>query len=123
MMIRSKKICISSAALLACLSLSACRSAFVQTAIVNHTGNTVRLVEVDYPSASFGTQEIANGVTFNYRFKVQDSGPVKITYTDPANNVHTDTGPVLNQGQQGSLTIALEANGKVTWTPELSTLK
>jgi hypothetical protein len=110
-------------ALFACLSLSACRSAFVQTAIVNHTGGAVRLIEVDYPSASFGTQQIAGGSTYQYRFKIQDSGPAKITYTEADNTVRTSTGPTLNEGQQGSLSITLERGGEVTWTPELSPSK
>jgi hypothetical protein len=122
-MIRLKKTWISSAALLACLSTSACRSAFVQTEIVNHSGGTVRLIEVDYPSASFGTQQILDGSTFQYRFKVQDSGPVKITYTSAGNSVRTSTGPTLSEGEQGSLTIMLESDGKVTWQPALSASK
>ena len=122
-MVRLKTTWISSAALLACLNLSACRSAFVQTTIENHTGATVRLVEVDYPSASFGTQQIADGSTYQYRFKILDSGPVKVTYTGGDNGLHTSTGPTLNEGEQGSLTITLESGGKVTWTPQLSTLK
>lgn len=109
--------------LVACLSLSACRSAFVRTTIVNHTGNAVRLIEVDYPSASFGTQQIAGNETFNYRFKILDSGPVKISFTGADNKVASSTGPTLTQGQQGSLIITLERDGKVTWTPELSAPK
>lgn len=122
-MIRQKTTWISSAALLACLSFSACRSAFVQTAIVNRTGGTVRLIEVDYPSASFGTQEIADGGTYQYRFKIQDSGPVKITYTGSDNSVRTSTGPTLKEGEQGSLAITLESGGRVTWRPQLSSSK
>jgi hypothetical protein len=118
-----KKTCLFAATFLACLSLSACRSAFVQTSIVNHSGGAVTLVEVDYPSASFGTQQIASGDTFNYRFKIQDSGPVKISYADRGNKSYASAGPVLNQGQQGTLTITLEPDGKVVWIPELSTAK
>lgn len=109
--------------LMACLSLTACRSAFVQTAIVNHTGNTVRLIEVDYPSASFGTQQIADNATFRYRFKIQDSGPVTISYTTVDQQNHTATGPTLVQGEQGTLTIAIGNDGKVSWVPVLTTSK
>jgi hypothetical protein len=122
-MIRLRTIWISSVALLTCLSLSACRSAFVQTSIVNHSGGAVHLIEVDYPSASFGTQQIAGGSTYQYRFKIQDSGPVKITYTGEDNTVRNSTGPALREGQRGSLTVTLERGGRVTWTPELSSSK
>jgi hypothetical protein len=119
MLIRVKAVGIPALTLLACLTPSACRSAFIQTAIVNHAGGPVRLVEVDYPNASFGTQQIAPGATFNYRFKVQDSGPVTVTFTGSSGKMYTSTGPSLHEGQQGRLTITLAPDDKVTWTPEL----
>lgn len=119
-MIRPKAACLIAAALYVCLNLSGCRSAFVQATIANHTGSSVRLVELDYPSASFGTQQIASDATFKYRFKIQDSGPVTISFTGPDNKVHTSTGPTLTQDQQGSLTVTLESNGSVTWSPQLT---
>ena len=116
-----KKTCISALAFFASLSLSACRSPFVQTSIVNHTGSKVQLIEVDYPSASFGTQQIDDNATYHYHFQIRDSGSVKITYTDAGNKVHTLTGPTLTQGQHGTLTITLDGNGEVTWAPQLTT--
>lgn len=108
------------ASLLVCLSLSACRSAFVQADIINHTGGTVQLIEVDYPDASFGTQQIAPGATYQYRFKILDSGPIKISFTGSDNKTWTATGPSVHLGQEGKLVITLDQNGKVDWTPELS---
>lgn len=119
-MLRFKKISACATAFLACLTLSACKSAFVQTDIVNHTGSTVQVVEVDYPSASFGIQQIADNATYHYHFKIQDSGPIKISFTGDAGKTYTSTGPTLNEGQQGNLTITLESAGKVTWAPALS---
>ena len=106
-----------------CLSLTACRSPFVQTSIVNHTGSDAQLIEVDYPSASFGTQQIAQDSTYHYRFQIQGPGPVKITYTGTANKVYKSTGPNVEKGQEGSLVITLEPDGKVTWAPALSVAK
>ena len=37
---------------------SGCHSAFVETTIDNQSASAVRLVEVDYPSASFGVSSI-----------------------------------------------------------------
>jgi hypothetical protein len=110
-------------ALLLCLSLAACRSAFVQTTILNQTGNPVRLIEVDYPSASFGTQQIANNAAYDYSFKIQGSGQVTISFTGDNNKIHTSTGPALTEGQQGSLAITLGKNDEVSWLPKLSTAK
>lgn len=106
--------------LLACLSLSACRSAFVQADIINHTGGPVQLIEVDYPDASFGTQQIAPGAIYQYRFKILDSGPVKISFTGPDYKTWTATGPSVHLGQQGKLVITLDRGGKVDWAPALS---
>lgn len=112
------------AALSICLVLSACRSPYVETSIINHTGGTARLIEVDYPGGSFGTQKIAEGGTYRYHFKILDAtGPLKITYTGEDHKVHSATGPVLDQGQQGSLTITLGANGGVAWSPQLNITK
>ena len=110
------------AAVFLCLALAACRSPYVETTIANHTGAAVSLVEVDYPDASFGTQQIAVGQTFHYRFKIlgPTPGPVKIIFTTPDKKVHTVTGPMLHPGQQGSLSITLESGGGVTWSPELT---
>ncbi|MFZ0661330.1 MAG: hypothetical protein WAM66_01445 [Acidobacteriaceae bacterium] len=110
-------------ALFVSLSLSACRSAFVQAVIVNRTGATVKLVEVDYPFASFGRQQIAENATYNYHFKILGSGPVKVTFTGSGNKIHTATGPTLDLGQQGNLTIILEGDGKVEWVSKLSPAK
>ena len=106
-----------------CLCLGGCRSAFVQTAIVNHSGDKAQLIEVDYPSASFGTQQIADNATYHYKFKIQGSGPVKITFTGAENKIYTVTGPNLDQGQRGTLIITLDPSGKVSWTPELAVAK
>ena len=121
-MIRLKALSI--AALSLCLGLSACHSPYVETSIINHTGGTARLIEVDYPGGSFGTQQIAEGATYRYHFKILDSaGPVKITYTGKDGKTHTATGPVLDEGQQGDLSITIDADGQVAWLPQLNPSK
>jgi hypothetical protein len=122
-MILLKKTCLTAVAVFISFSLAACRSPYVQTSVVNQSGATASLIEVDYPSASFGTQQIANEAAYHYHFKIQDSGPVKITFTEAGNKTYTATGPTLTQGQQGSLTITLEGSGKVSWNPQLSDQK
>lgn len=104
------------------LVLSGCHSPYIETDIVNHSGSPARLIEVDYPDASFGTQQLPDGTAYHYHFKIlgETPGPVSITFTGPDNKVHTATGPVLHPGQQGTLTITLESEGKVNWAPQLS---
>ncbi len=105
--------------LLFLLAASGCRSAFVNAAITNQSGHPVRLVEVDYPSASFGTSDLADGATFKYRFKVLGSGPATLLWTDLQSKEHTSAGPDLEEGQQGSLTANIGPTA-ATWQRNLS---
>ena len=95
---------------------SGCHSAFVDAVVSNRTTEPVTLVEVDYPSASFGTQTLAPGADFHYRFKVLGSGDTKLLWTDSARKDHTAAGPKLQEGDEGSFTITLEPTG-VDWAP------
>ena len=103
-----------------CLSAAACRSAFVETTVANESAAPVHLIEVDYPSASFGMQTLDAHATYHYHFKVQGAGPITITFIDDAGKPHTATGPTLTQGQQGSLRITIDPPGTVSWGANLS---
>jgi hypothetical protein len=98
-----------------CCFSAGCHSAFVDAVVVNHTAEPVSLVEVDYPSASFGTQSLAPGQQYKYRFKVLGSGALKVLWTDAKQQDHTVSGPELHEGDEGGLTVAIEPNGKVEW--------
>jgi osmotically-inducible protein OsmY len=102
------------------LGLSACRSAFVETTIANGDSAAVRLIEVDYPSASFGVQSLDAHAVYHYHFKIQGSGPITITWTDSTGKVHTSTGPVLFEGQHGDLRISINASNVVHWNQNFS---
>ena len=65
------------------------------------------MLQVDYPSASFGVQRLAPGQVFHYRFKLLGSGPVKLTFIDAQNHEHAVTGPSLNEGQEGTLAVSV----------------
>ena len=98
-------------------ALAGCHSYHIDTVIENRTGATVRLIEVDYPSASFGTDSIAPGADFHYRFQVQGSGPIKVQYTGSSDREVQLTGPGLVDRQQGSLEIVLLPGGKGEFHP------
>ncbi len=104
------------------LLLSGCRSAFVAADLRNETTAPLSVVEVDYPSASFGTQSLAPGASFHYRFKILGSGPAKLIYTDAKGQEHTATGPTLQEGLEGSLAIRISPAG-VAWEPHLNAAK
>ena len=94
--------------------ISGCHSAMVDATVENRSGATISLLEIDYPSASFGIQNLASGADFHYRFKVLGSGPLKATYTDSAHHDHTSSGPTLDEGAEGFLTVTIDP-GLVRW--------
>jgi hypothetical protein len=96
-----------------------CKSPYVNAAVKNDTGAAVTLVEVDYPSASFGRDALAADATYAYRFKIIGSGATKVSWTDAERKQHTANGPDLHEGQQGSLRITLTATG-AQWSQQLS---
>jgi hypothetical protein len=104
---------------MALLGLAACRSAFIETTLRNDGDTPVRLIEIDYPSASFGAQSLAAHSVFHYRFKVQGEGPVTLSYTGADGRSHTATGPTLDEGQHGSLTVTIDPAGRVEWAESL----
>jgi hypothetical protein len=104
-------------ALLASLTAaSGCHSAYVEATVSNHTDKPIELLEVDYPSASFGTQGLPPGADFHYRFKVLGSGRMKLLYTDSAHQDHKSDGPFLKEGAEGPLSIAITLTG-INWQP------
>lgn len=96
-----------------------CHSPFISATVENRTGGPMSPVEVDYPSASFGTELLPRGESYKYRFKVLGGGGTKVVWTDASHVEHTDKGPDLHEGQEGSLRIVLTPTG-VTWTPVLT---
>ena len=93
-----------------------CHSAYVEASVRNQTPAPVSLLELDYPSASFGTQTLAPGAEFRYRFKVLGAGDTKLLWTDTARKEHTVTGPSLKEGDEGPLVVTIKADG-VDWAP------
>jgi hypothetical protein len=104
---------------LSLVATTCCHSPYVVTTVSNRTTHPIELIEVDYPSASFGTQNLAPGTDFHYRFKVLGSGSMKLIYTDSSHQDHKSDGPFLKEGAEGPLTIAITDTG-VTWQPASS---
>ena len=104
----------------ALFAATACHSYHIDATIENRTGADIQLLEVDYPSASFGADHLASGATYHYRFQVRDSGPIKITYTGPDQKQVQIAGPTLVERQQGQLRIVLLPAGKAQFQPQLT---
>ena len=100
------------AALASLVATAACRSPHVEISVDNQTGGLVNLLEVSYPSASFGTGSLAPGAVFHYEVQVQGSGPVALVYTAPDGSQPSITGPELADRARGSLAIVLLPGGR-----------
>ncbi len=110
----------SAAAFAAFLIAAGCRSNHIHITLENRTGAAIRLLEVDYPNASFGADSLAAGADFHYSIKVEGSGALKIAYTDSNQKQIQINGSILNQQQQGRLEIVLLPDGKAEFHPELT---
>lgn len=106
--------------LLSALIFPACHSYHIDATIENRTGAPIQLLEVDYPSASFGADSLAAGADFHYRFQVRGSGQLKISYTAANGQTVQISGPNLVERQQGRLEIVLEPGGKAQFSLQLT---
>jgi hypothetical protein len=113
---RSKAIGVLAVAVL----LAGCRSHHIEATVENRTGAPITLLEVDYPSASFGANSLAADAVFHYRFQVRGSGPVTVQYTAPDGHQVQNTGPTLHEKQEGRLDIVLPPEGKAAFHVELT---
>jgi hypothetical protein len=104
----------------ATLMLSGCHSAFIAATISNRGTQPLSLLEVDYPSASFGTQTLLPGQDFHYRFKILGSGPTTLLWTDSQHHDHKNSGPPLHEGQEGAVGITFDQSGTPVWNLQLT---
>ena len=103
------------------LLLAGCKSYRIDVRVENRTGAAVKLLEVDYPSASFGIDSLENGATLPYRLEVRGSGAMKVLYTDADGRTsHQVGGPNLQERQQGAVEIVLLPGGHAEFHPQLT---
>lgn len=105
--------------LLALVAVLGCRSYHVEVTVENHTGAAIQLLEVDYPSASYGADALAAGAEYHYRIQIRGTGPLKLQYTSDGHQ-HQITGPSLSEGAHGRLLITLLPGGKAEFAPQFS---
>lgn len=104
----------------AALMAAGCHSYHVETTVENRTGGAIQLLEVDYPSASYGADKLLAGGVFHYRIQLRGSGPLKVQYTASDGRPVEISGPTLAERQQGSLEIVLLPDGKAEFHPRLT---
>ena len=120
-MSRRAKLCspFYAATLLSAFFFSACHSYHIDATIENRTGAPIQLLEVDYPSATFGADSLAADASFHYRFQIRGSGLLKVSYTVANGQTVQISGPALAERQQGTLEIVLEPGGNAEFHPQL----
>lgn len=84
-----------------------CRSRVVRVELVNTSAQPLYTVVVDYPGATFGVNQLAPGKTYQYTIKPQETGALKIKFTDATGASHSYSGPVLHNNDEGSVRVAL----------------
>jgi hypothetical protein len=102
------------------IALSACHSYHIDVTIKNSTGGAISLLEVDYPSASFGADSLAAGAEFHYLIQTRGSAPLKVQYTSPTRHQVQIAGPTLFERQEGKIEIVLLPGGKAEFHPSLN---
>jgi len=92
----------------ALMILAGCHSYHIETTVENHSGGPIRLLEVDYPNASFGVNSLAAGAEYHYRIQLRGSGPIKVQYTvEDGSLVHAASPTSLSDQADFSLRIEL----------------
>ncbi len=102
------------------MALAGCHSYHVETTIENHTGGPIQLLEVDYPSASYGVNSLAAGAENHYRIQLRGSGPIKVQYTASDGRKTLVEGPMLFERQEGRIEIVILPGGKAEFHPNLT---
>ena len=92
----------------------------ITTTVANHRPTAVRLIEVDYPSASFGIQQLAPGEEYHYRFKVIGNGPTAVLWNEGGQDQKKNSGPQLREGDQGTLNLTFTSESNPTWDLKLT---
>jgi hypothetical protein len=104
----------------ALMATAGCHSYHIETTVENRTGRAIQLLEVDYPSASFGDNRLDAGADFHYRIQLRGSGPLKVQYTASDGRQAQVDGPIVTEQQEGRIDIILLPGGKAEFRPELT---
>jgi hypothetical protein len=92
----------------------------INATLANHRSTPISLVELDYPSASFGVQQLAPGEEFRYRFKVIGAGSTSVLWNEGGRDQKKSTGPELREGDAGTLNVTFTSDAKPTWDVRLT---
>jgi hypothetical protein len=106
-------------ALLALALLAGCRAHMVSIRLTNSSAGPLSTIIVDYPSATFGKDQLAPNETFASSVRFTDDGPIKVRFTDAQGHNHLYTGPVVHKNDEGSIDLKLNQSDALA-TPDLT---
>ena len=89
------------------VTVMGCRSRVVLVKLINTSPQPLYTIVVDYPGATFGVNQLDPGKTYQYAIKPQNTGKLKIQFTDASGHTHNTSGPELHQDDEGTVDIRL----------------
>ena len=84
------------------IAVAGCHSHHIEATVENHTGAALTLLEVDYPSASFGADILAPEGTFHHRIQTRGNGPISVQYTATGSRTVQISGPTLQKDRKAA---------------------
>ena len=114
------KAALLATALLAVILLGGCHTHPFEITVENRTGAPVRLLEVDYPSASFGVDSLGSGKISRNQLQLRGSGPVKLAYTAADGRPVQASGPELAEREEGRIEILLLPSQKIEFHSDIT---
>jgi hypothetical protein len=91
-----------------CLAPAACsHSHVIIVSLTNTSAQPLSAIVVDYPEATFGKNTLKPGETYQYRFKVTDAGPLKITFTNAGGQARIFSLTTLHKNDEGAIEVRL----------------
>lgn len=112
-----RRVLLGLVTLCAGMALPGCHSSHLDVTVENRTGSPIRLLEVDYPNASFGSDGMQAGGVMHYRIQVTANGPLSLQYTAADGKVVKNNGPSLVEHAEGNLSVWLLPAGKAEFHP------
>ena len=90
------------------LLICGCRSRVVYVELMNVSQTPLYTITVDYPGATFGLNRLDAGKSYRYAIKPQQTGPLKIQFTDANGKTHNYSGLELHKNDEGSADVKLD---------------
>jgi hypothetical protein len=85
-----------------------CRSRVVYVELTNVSQQPLYTITVDYPGATFGLNRLDAGQSYRYPIHPQQTGPLKIQFTDANGKIHNYSGLELHKDDEGSAPVKLD---------------